>query len=83
MACTFTENEDYSSTIVPKSATLSQTSKSSCHSIMTNNDKHPESQEVFSVSITAVGPSQEFIDLFDITVPQTDVTIIDDDGELW
>ena len=78
-----TEHHDYNSTIVPETATLSHTSKSSCHSIMIYDDKDPESQEIFSVHIRATGPSEEFIDLFDITVPQTNVTIIDNDGELW
>ena len=80
LPCMCTENNDYGSSIVPETATLSQTSKSSCHSIMIHDDKDPENLETFSVSITATGPSQEF---FDITVPQTNVTIIDNDGELW
>ena len=82
MSCTCTENADYGSTISPEAATLSQTSKSSCHYIMIHDDDKNEGQEAFSVSIKATGPSEDFISLFSITVPETDVKIIDNDGKL-
>ena len=78
-----TENEDYNSTISPGTATLTRNSPQHCHSVPINNDEYSEPRETFSVSITATGPSQEIINLFDITVPVTVVSIIDDDSELW
>ena len=49
---------------------------------MIHDDEDTEGQEVFSVSIEATGPSEDFISLFSITVPETNVTIIDNVGEL-
>ena len=76
-----TESVDYESTIDPDVAILNQTSNVSCHSVMIYDDEDVEPPENFSVIITATGPTQEFIDLFDI-LPDTIVQIVDNDSEL-
>ena len=45
------------------------------------DDETVEPPEIFTISITATGPTQEFVDLFDITRPETDIVIIDNDSE--
>ena len=75
------ENVDYNSTIVPDKGTLSLQNNISCHSMEILDDNGVEPPETILVSITATGPSQEFINLFNIT-EQTDVQIVDDDSEL-
>ena len=77
-----TENEDYNSAISPATATLNRNNRRMCHSVLINDDEDSEPRETFSVNIMPTGPSQEFINLFDITVPDTNVSIVDDDSEL-
>ena len=74
------ENEDYNSTLVPDKGTLSLQNNIRCHSMEILDDSDVEPPETFFVSITATGPSQEFINLFNIT-EQTVVQILDDDSE--
>ena len=77
-----TEYDDYGSMIVPDTATLNQTSDTSCHSVIIYDDNDVELPETFFVNILPTGPS-EFINLFDIVIPETVVRIADDDSELW
>ena len=46
------------------------------------DDDDVEPSEMFSVSIVPTGPS-EFINLFNITIPEAVVWIVDNDSELW
>ena len=78
----FTENKDYGSLIVPNSGMLNLTNSSMCHEMVIFDDIGVEPPETFTVSITATGPTPEFISLFDITLPETTVQIIDNDSEL-
>ena len=68
--------------IVPNGGTLSQVSNSTCHEMVIFDDDSVEPPETFTVSITATGPTPEFISLFNITLPETTVQIIDNDSEL-
>ena len=76
-----TETEDYGSIIIPDSGTFSLENNATCHSIMIYDDESVEPPETFAVSITATGPLQEVISLFNITVPQAVVQIVDNDSE--
>ena len=46
------------------------------------DDELVEPPENIVISITPTGPTQEFIDLFDIVQEETVVQIIDDDSEI-
>ena len=51
--------------------------------MMIHDDEAVEPPENITVDLTATGPSQEFIDLFNIIRPVTVVQIVDDDGEYY
>ena len=74
-------NEDYFPTILPDTGFLTSFNSIMCHSMIVRDDDQVEPPETFTVSINATGPSQEFIDLFNITVPETAVRIVDNDSE--
>ena len=74
-------NEDYFPTILPDTGFLTSSNSIMCHSMIVRDDDQVEPPETFTVSINATGPSQEFIDLFNITVPETAVRIVDNDSE--
>jgi hypothetical protein len=74
------ENIDYGPTIYPDVAILNRTSKMSCHSMVIYDDEGVEPPENVSVTIIATGPTLEFINLFDIILPETTVQIVDNDS---
>ena len=81
MSLNTTENEDYGPIISNSAGTLSSSMNYTCHSVAILDDGDVEPPEIFVVSITATGPTQEFIDLFNISLPQAVVQIVDNDSE--
>ena len=55
----------------------------SCHSMVIYDDEGVEPPENVSVTIIATGPTLEFINLFDIILPETTVQIVDNDSEFF
>lgn len=67
--------------MVPLTGTLSLLENTTCHTVTINDDEAVEPPETFTISITPVGPTQEFLNLFNVTVAETVVQIIDNDSE--
>ena len=75
-------NADYEPIISPNTSTISLTDNTTCHSLPIYDDMSVEPPETITITLTPTGPSQEYIDLFNITVQETIVQIIDNDSKL-
>lgn len=78
----FVVNADYEPNISPNTSTISLTDNTTCHSLPILDDMSVEPPETITITLTPTGPSQEYIDLFNIIVEETIIQIVDDDSKL-
>ena len=83
MTSTFfpTEIADYSPLVMPFQGTLNLSTRIINHTIAIYDDEAVEPPETFTVIIIPTGPDDESLDLFNVTVRETVVQIIDNDSE--
>ena len=62
--------------------TLDLSTSTRNHNVTIYDDEAVEPPETFTITIIPIGPNDESLDLFNVTVNETVVQIIDNDSEL-
>lgn len=78
-----TENADYRPVVVAFQGTLDLSTSTRNYTVTIYDDETVEPPETFTIRIIPIGPNDESLDFFNVTVDEAVVQIIDNDSELF